>query len=91
MPDPTKIDQIEEPFIKAQIITKPEYIGNIMTFVWQARYFIEPELSYTTSVELIFEMPLTEIVFDFYDKLKIQTRGYASFDYHPLVTAKVIL
>ncbi len=85
MPDPTRIDRIEEPYIRAQIITKPEYIGNIMTLCLGKRgNLINQSYLTTTRVELIFEMPLTEIVFDFYDKLKSQTRGYASFDYHPL-------
>jgi GTP-binding protein LepA len=85
MPDPTRIDRIEEPFIKAQIITKPEYIGNIMTLCLGKRGILLNQSYLTqTRVELIFEMPLTEIVFDFYDKLKSQTRGYASFDYHPI-------
>jgi GTP-binding protein LepA len=85
MPDPTRIERIEEPFIRAQIITKPDYIGNIMTLCLGKRgILINQSYLTTTRVELIFEMPLTEIVFDFYDKLKGQTRGYASFDYHPL-------
>ncbi|MGE5107834.1 MAG: translation elongation factor 4 [Sphingobacteriales bacterium] len=85
MPDPTRLDRIEEPFIKAQIITKPEYIGNIMTLCLGKRGIISNQSYLTTNrVELQFEMPLTEIVFDFYDKLKSQTRGYASFDYHPI-------
>ncbi len=85
MPDPTRIDRIEEPYIRAQIITKPEYIGNIMTLCLGKRgNLINQSYLTTTRVELIFEMPLTEIVFDFYDKLKSQTRGYASFDYHPI-------
>lgn len=84
-PDPVKTERIEEPFIKAQIITKPEYIGNIMTLCLGKRGILVNQSYLTTSrVELIFEMPLTEIVFDFYDKLKSQTRGYASFDYHPM-------
>lgn len=84
-PDPVKTDRIEEPYIKAQIITKPEYIGNIMTLCLGKRGILINQSYLTTSrVELIFEMPLTEIVFDFYDKLKSQTRGYASFDYHPI-------
>jgi GTP-binding protein LepA len=84
-PDPVKTESIEEPYIKAQIITKPDYIGNIMTLCLGKRGILINQ-SYLTStrVELIFEMPLTEIVFDFYDKLKSQTRGYASFDYHPI-------
>jgi GTP-binding protein LepA len=85
MPDPVKTDRIEEPFIKAQIITKPEYIGNIMTLCLGKRGILINQSYLTqTRVELIFEMPLTEIVFDFYDKLKSQTRGYASFDYQPI-------
>ena len=85
MPDPTRIETIEEPYIKAQIITKPDYIGNIMTLCLGKRgILINQSYLTTTRVELIFEMPLTEIVFDFYDKLKSQTRGYASFDYHPI-------
>ena len=85
MPDPTQMEHIEEPFIKAQIITKPEYIGNIMTLCLGKRGMLINQSYLTqTRVELIFEMPLTEIVFDFYDKLKSQTRGYASFDYHPI-------
>jgi len=84
-PDPVKTDRIEEPFIKAQIISKPEYIGNIMTLCLGKRgILLNQSYLTTTRVELLFEMPLTEIVFDFYDKLKSQTRGYASFDYHPI-------
>jgi len=85
MPDPTKLDRIEEPFIRAQIITLPDYIGNIMTLCLGKRGILINQ-SYLTStrVELVFEMPLTEIVFDFYDKLKSNTRGYASFDYSPI-------
>lgn len=84
-PDPVKTDHIDEPFIRAQIITKPEYIGNIMTLCLGKRgILINQHYLTPTRVELIFEMPLTEIVFDFYDKLKSQTRGYASFDYHPI-------
>ncbi|SEL73870.1 GTP-binding protein LepA [Chitinophaga rupis] len=85
MPDPSRLERIEEPFIRAQIITKPEYIGNIMTLCLGKRgILINQSYLTTTRVELIFEMPLTEIVFDFYDKLKSQTRGYASFDYSPI-------
>lgn len=85
MPEPVKIDRIEEPFIKAQIITKPDYIGNIMTLCLGKRGILINQSYLTpTRVELHFEMPLTEIVFDFYDKLKSQTRGYASFDYSPI-------
>ncbi|UYQ95093.1 translation elongation factor 4 [Chitinophaga horti] len=85
MPDPTKLEKIEEPFIRAQIISLPEYIGNIMTLCLGKRgLLINQSYLTTTRVELIFEMPLAEIVFDFYDKLKSSTRGYASFDYHPI-------
>ena len=85
MPDAVKIDRIEEPFIKAQIITLPDYIGNIMTLCLGKRGILINQSYLTpTRVELSFEMPLTEIVFDFYDKLKSQTRGYASFDYSPI-------
>jgi len=85
MPDPTRLDRVEEPFIKAQIITQSEYIGNIMTLCLGKRGILVNQSYITpTRVELIFEMPLTEIVFDFYDKLKSQTRGYASFDYSPI-------
>ena len=85
MPDPSRIDRIEEPYIKAQIITKPEYIGNIMTLcIGKRGLLINQGYLTPTRVELTFEMPLTEIVFDFYDRLKSVTRGYASFDYHPI-------
>ena len=85
MPDSTRIEKIEEPFIKAQIITKPEYIGNILTLcIGKRGILINQGYLTTTRVELTFEMPLTEIVFDFYDRLKSLTRGYASFDYHPI-------
>jgi len=85
MPDPVKVAKIEEPFIKAQIITQPDYIGNIMTLCLGKRGILINQSYLTpTRVELVFEMPLTEIVFDFYDKLKSSTRGYASFDYTPI-------
>jgi GTP-binding protein LepA len=85
MPPPNFIDRIEEPFIRAQIITLPDYIGNIMSLCLGKRgILINQHYLTPTRVELIFEMPLTEIVFDFYDKLKSCTRGYASFDYNPL-------
>ncbi len=84
-PDPVKTERIEEPFIRAQIITKPDYIGNIMTLCLGKRgMLVNQSYLTTTRVELVFEIPLTEIVFDFYDKLKSQTRGYASFDYAPI-------
>lgn len=85
MPDPSKLARIEEPFIRAQIITLPDYIGNIMTLCLGKRGILTNQNYLTpTRVELTFEMPLAEIVFDFYDKLKSGTRGYASFDYYPL-------
>ncbi len=85
MPDPSRLSRIEEPFIRAQIITLPDYIGNIMTLCLGKRgILINQNYLTATRVELIFEMPLAEIVFDFYDKLKSSTRGYASFDYQPL-------
>ncbi len=85
MPDITKLDRIEEPFIDAQIITKPEYIGPIMKLTMEKRGIMTKQTYLTTErVELSFELPLAEIVFDFYDKLKSLTRGYASFDYAPI-------
>ncbi|HTN18628.1 MAG TPA: translation elongation factor 4 [Chitinophagaceae bacterium] len=85
MPEPTRIDRIEEPFIRAQIITAPDYIGNIMTLCLSKRGMLMNQHYLTpTRVELTFEMPMAEIVFDFYDKLKSSTRGYASFDYTPI-------
>ena len=85
MPDPSRTDHIEEPFIRAQIITMPEYIGSIITLCLGKRGILKNQSYLTTSrVELTFEMPLAEIVFDFYDRLKSISRGYASFDYAPL-------
>lgn len=85
LPDQVYIDHLEEPYIKAQIITKPDYIGAIMTLCIEKRGILKNQTYLTTDrVELIFEMPLAEIVFDFYDKLKSISRGYASFDYHPI-------
>ncbi len=85
MPEPSSIDRIMEPFIRAQIITLPDYIGNIMSLCLGKRgLLINQHYLTPTRIELIFEMPLTEIVFDFYDKLKSCTRGYASFDYNPI-------
>ncbi|MEZ5055648.1 MAG: translation elongation factor 4 [Saprospiraceae bacterium] len=82
LPDPTRLLKVEEPYIRAQIITKPEYIGSIMTLCMEKRGMMTKQ-SYLTQdrVELTFEMPLAEIVFDFYDRLKSISRGYASFDY----------
>jgi GTP-binding protein LepA len=85
MPDPSRLDRIEEPFIRAQIISTPDYIGNIMSLCLGKRGILVNQNYLTpTRVELIFEMPLAEIVFDFYDRLKSSTRGYASFDYYPI-------
>ncbi|HEY8367143.1 MAG TPA: translation elongation factor 4 [Bacteroidia bacterium] len=83
MPDHNSLDYIEEPYIKAQIITKPDYIGPILNLCMEKRGIIKSQNYLTPDrVEMIFEMPLAEIVFDFYDKLKTISRGYASFDYH---------
>ena len=82
LPDPTMIDRVEEPYIRAQIITKPEYIGTIMSLCMDKRGILTKQTYLTQErVELTFEMPLAEIVFDFYDRLKSISRGYASFDY----------
>jgi GTP-binding protein LepA len=83
MPDPTKLDTIDEPYIKAQIISKAEYIGAIIGLCIDRRGQIKNQNYLTTErVEMTFEMPLSEIVFDFFDKLKSISRGYASLDYH---------
>ena len=85
MPDPNHLARIEEPYIKAQIITKSEFIGSIMTLCIGKRGQIVNQHYLTTDrVVLQFDMPLAEIVFDFYDKLKSISKGYASFDYHPI-------
>ena len=85
MPEPNFLERIEEPYIKAQVITKAEYIGAIMTLCIGKRGVIMGQHYLTTDrVELTFSMPLAEIVFDFYDKLKSISKGYASFDYHPI-------
>lgn len=84
LPEATYIDHIEEPYIKAQIITKSDYVGPVITLCLDKRGIIRNQVYLTTNrVELYFEMPLAEIVFDFYDRLKTISRGYASFDYHP--------
>jgi GTP-binding protein LepA len=85
LPDPSGVDRIEEPYIKAQVITKSEYIGQIMTLCIEKRGELKNQVYLTQDrVEITFEMPLAEIVFDFYDRLKSVSRGYASFDYHPI-------
>ncbi len=84
LPDPRTIDYIEEPFIKAQVITKSDYVGPIMTMCLDKRGILKNQVYLTSNrVEMNFEMPLAEIVFDFYDRLKSISRGYASFDYYP--------
>lgn len=85
LPDPSGMDRIEEPYIKAQVITKSEYVGAIMTLCVEKRGELKNQVYLTQDrVEITFEMPLAEIVFDFYDRLKSVSRGYASFDYHPI-------
>lgn len=85
LPDPSRLDRVEEPFIKASIITKSDFIGQVMSLCIEKRGQIKNQTYLTTErVELTFEMPLAEIVFDFYDRLKTVSKGYASFDYHPI-------
>jgi GTP-binding protein LepA len=82
LPDPTNLDYVEEPYIEAQIITKPDYIGSIMNLCLDKRGVLLNQNYLTTDrVEMVFEIPLAEIVLDFYDKLKSISKGYASFDY----------
>ncbi len=84
LPDPSTIDYVEEPYINATIITASEYVGNVIALCMDKRGMIKNQVYLTTNrVELTFEMPLAEVVFDFYDKLKSISRGYASFDYAP--------
>lgn len=85
LPDPSTIDRVEEPYIKATIITKSDFVGNVMSLCIEKRGQITNQTYLTTErVELTFDMPLAEIVFDFYDRLKTVSRGYASFDYAPI-------
>ena len=85
MPDQTEIEHIEEPYIRASIITRTDYIGNIMTLCLGKRgELVKQEYVSGDRVELYYDMPLAEIVIDFYDKLKSISKGYASFDYHPI-------
>ncbi|MDG1395883.1 MAG: translation elongation factor 4 [Flavobacteriales bacterium] len=85
LPDPSTIEKVEEPYITAQIITKAEYIGAIITLCIEKRGVLKNQVYLSTDrVELSFELPLAEIVFDFYDRLKTISRGYASFDYQPI-------
>lgn len=84
LPEPTMLDRVEEPYINAQIISKPEYIGSIMSLCMEKRGTLLKQTYLTMErVELTFDLPLAEIVFDFYDRLKSISRGYASFDYTP--------
>ncbi|MFL3661212.1 MAG: translation elongation factor 4 [Polaribacter sp.] len=85
LPDPSRLDRVEEPFIKASIITKSDFVGQVMSLCIEKRGEITNQTYLTTErVELTFDMPLAEIVFDFYDRLKTVSKGYASFDYSPI-------
>ena len=85
LPDPSRLDRVEEPFIKASIITKADFVGQVMSLCIEKRGEITNQTYLTTErVELTFDMPLAEIVFDFYDRLKTVSNGYASFDYSPI-------
>jgi len=85
LPDQSKLDYIEEPYIKAQVITKSDYVGQIMTLCIEKRGELTNQVYLTQDrVEISFDMPLAEVVFDFYDKLKTVSKGYASFDYTPI-------
>ncbi len=85
LPEPSTLNRVEEPYIKASIITKAEFVGPVMSLCIQKRGEITNQTYLTTErVELTFDMPLSEIVFDFYDRLKTVSKGYASFDYHPI-------
>jgi GTP-binding protein LepA len=85
LPEPSKLDRVEEPYIKATIITKSDFVGQVMSLCIDKRGQITNQTYLTPErVELTFDMPLAEIVFDFYDRLKTVSKGYASFDYHPI-------
>ena len=85
LPPPEKIDYVEEPYITASVITKSEYVGSVMSLCLDKRGILKNQVYITSDrVEMTFEMPLAEIVFDFYDRLKTISKGYASFDYQPL-------
>jgi GTP-binding protein LepA len=85
LPDPNYLEKVEEPYISAQIITKSEYVGAIMNLSIEKRGILKNQVYLTSDrVEITFDMPLGEIVFDFYDKLKTVSKGYASFDYQPI-------
>merc|ERR1712129_690489 len=85
LPEPSKLNRMEEPYIKATIITKSDFVGNVMSLCIEKRGQITNQTYLTTErVELTFDMPLAEIVFDFYDRLKTVSKGYVSFDYSPI-------
>ncbi len=85
LPDQSKLDYIEEPYIKAQVITKSDFVGQIMNLCIEKRGELTNQVYLTQDrVEVTFDMPLSEVVFDFYDRLKTVSKGYASFDYHPI-------
>ncbi len=85
LPEPSSLNRVEEPYIKATIITKSDFVGSVMSLCIEKRGEITNQTYLTTErVELSFDMPLAEIVFDFYDRLKTVSKGYASFDYHPI-------
>ncbi|RXP44558.1 elongation factor 4 [Lutibacter sp. HS1-25] len=85
LPEPSKLNRVEEPFIKATIITKSDFVGPVMSLCIEKRGTVTNQTYLTPErVELTFDMPLAEIVFDFYDRLKTVSKGYASFDYHPI-------
>ncbi len=93
LPEPSKLNRVEEPYIKASIITKSDFVGPVMSLCIEKRGEITNQTYLTTErVELTFDMPLAEIVFDFYDRLKTVSKGYASFDYHPtgMKTSKLV-
>ncbi|MEM9050442.1 MAG: translation elongation factor 4 [Bacteroidota bacterium] len=85
LPDPSNMAKVEEPYIKAQVITKSDFVGQVMNLCIEKRGILKNQVYLTSDrVEITFELPLGEIVFDFYDKLKTLSKGYASFDYHPI-------
>lgn len=85
LPDPSGLNRVEEPYIRASIITKSDFVGQVMTLCIEKRGILKNQTYLTQHrVELIFELPLAEVVFDFYDRLKSISKGYASFDYQPL-------
>jgi len=92
LPEPNYLDRVEEPYINAQVITSADYVGSIMSLCIDKRGILKNQVYLTSNrVELTFEMPMAEVVFDFYDKLKSVSRGYASFDYHPIGYRQSIL